>query len=154
MAENLFAYFQTNQADALLWAHGSALKSFQQFSASVANRTLPVFPSIAFIDDADAQDFTGDGLLPGAYNLGFELMVQNQNPTTATTEARSYAAAVISMIRNCPTATLLADTGATTEILESIECGFDPIQTNDAQNDFMQQIEIRATYRLTAAAYS
>jgi hypothetical protein len=52
----------TRQRDALDWALGSSsaatYKLIKKFSASVANRTTPVFPSIAFSDDANYNTIT------------------------------------------------------------------------------------------------
>jgi hypothetical protein len=82
----------------------------------------------------------------------FEVMVQNADPNQAVAESRVYAAAIVSMIRNCPSGTVLSNTGAiaNTEILESIECNFDEIKTNDTQNDFLQRFQIRVIYQLAA----
>lgn len=149
--DNLFAYFATNQADALTWAGDSSLKPIRKFSASVANRAVPAYPSMAFSDDNDAVDYSGT-VLQGAYSLTLEFSIQNQDPDTAVTQARKYAAAFVSMIRNCPQATYASGTGAVADqsVIDSIECGFDPIRSNEKQNDFLQVFQIRVTYILQA----
>lgn len=154
IADNLLAYFELHQAEAIVWAHGSALKSISHFSNSVANRAVPIFPSIAFVSDAEAQVHVDD-MVSAAYSLTFELLVQNQSPALAVTQARSYTAAILSMIRNCPPATAAANTytDAAVTVLESLETEFAEIRTNDLQNDFLQAVQIRAIYRATAPAY-
>lgn len=156
VASNLLAYFAdaTRQADAIAWAHGSALRPFQNISNSIANRAVPVYPSIAFADDDEAQDPTGDILL-SAYSVTFELLIQNSDPGIAVTEARSYAKAVVSMILNCPLSTLAASTGANVNATsqEGFETAFEEIKTNDIQNDFLQTVKIKAAFVLRASAY-
>jgi hypothetical protein len=77
------------------------------------------------------------------------MMVTNPDPNVAVVEARKYVKAVTSMIRNCPQATYTANTGTQAQAasLQTIEIGFDPIKSNEMHNDFLQQFQIRATYR-------
>lgn len=153
IAENLLAYFEANQAEALEWANGSPMKSFQRIENSVGNINLPVYPAIMFSDDADRVDYA-DELAVGAYELMFEVMVTHPNPNTATTLAIKYAMALASMIRNCPQATYTANSGALASgaVLSLLEIGFETIKTNDQHNDFLQQFQMKATYTLTASA--
>lgn len=152
IADNLLAYVATNQADALTWAGGGSLRTIKQFSNSVANRAVPVFPSIAFVDDTDAQSFDND-LVNAAYSVTFEVLTQHANPNTAVSEARTYAKMLLSIFRNCPVATWIADSGADQGYIDSAEVGFAEIKTNDAQNEFMQEFQIRLTFQLTGSAY-
>lgn len=156
VAGNLLNYFSdaTRQAEALAWAHGSELRSFANIANSVANRSDPVFPAIAFSDDNEAVSMSGDVLI-ATYAAVFELMIQNAVPSQAVIEARSYAKAVKSLIANCPKASLIANTGVPVNlvILHGLETGFDEIRTNEMQNDFMQMVQIRATFELHASAY-
>lgn len=155
IADNLLTYFATNQADALTWAGGGSLKPFRKFSNSIANRAVPVYPAIAFSDDNDAVDYTGD-VTEGAYSLTFEVSIDKATANdsnaadTVVTDARLYAIAIVSMIRNCPLATLAANTGALAggTVIETIECGFDPIRSNDARNEFLQVFQVRTVFRL------
>lgn len=152
IADNLLAYIDASQAEAFPWANGGQpLRLIQEFSDSVANRTSPVYPSIAFVSDDDAEDHTEDHL-PAAYRCTFEVMVQSSTPTTAVSEAKKYAVALKSIIRNIPDATLTASTGVTVAVLEQLETGFEEIKTNEMQNDFLQVFQIRPSYTLTAAA--
>ena len=159
--DNLLTYCLdgTRQRDALDWALGSSsaatYKLIKKFSASVANRTTPVFPSIAFAEDSDAQDVSGD-VIPGAYSVTFEISIQNANPDTAVTQSRVYQKAFASMMLNCPAATIGENTGGTVgaTTVQLIEIGFDQIKTNEKQNDFLQQFQIRLTISLTGSAYA
>jgi hypothetical protein len=152
--ENLFAFFVANQDDALTWAGDGSLKPIKKFSDSVANRTVSVFPAISFSDDADAQDLAGDTNITG-YQVSFELMVTDPSPDEAVRAARVYTKAIVSMIVNCPKATIAANTGATpgATIIEDITVGFDPIRSDEDQVDFMQLVRITPTFRLDGSAF-
>lgn len=147
MADNLMAYFEANQVAALALVGGSALKPLQQFSDSVANRSTPVFPAIAFRDDNDTVDYSQE-VLAGGYSVTFELMVQNADPDTAVAQSRIYMKAIKLMIRNIPDATLIANTNAAANktFLDSIEGTTDVIRANATQNDFLQMLTITARF--------
>lgn len=152
---NLLTYVtdSTRQTDALTWAGDSSLKLIKTFSNSVANRAIPVFPSIAFSDDNDIEEF-GEDTVTAAYAFTFEVSIQNADPDTAVTNARVYDKALRSMIVNCPSATLGTNTGCVsgTAAVQTIETGFEPIKTNEKQNDFLQQFQIRVTVTMVAPA--
>lgn len=150
---NLLTYFQAHQADALLWAYGSALKPFQQFSDTVANRSAPVFPSIAFKRDSSRTTYGNDTQLT-EYSVVFEMVIENQAPNLATSQARAYRDAVISMITNCPDATLGANTGCLKPMITEVADNFDEIQANAPKNDFFQEIEIGTTISLQTGIFS
>jgi hypothetical protein len=152
IVENLFAYWATNQADALTWAGDGSLKAIKKFSDSVANRAVPVFPAAAFSDDSEAIDFAGD-LITALYQPSFEFMVTNPNPDEAVRQSKVYVKAFTSMIVNCPEATLLSGTSATKSIIEDMTVAFDPIRADEEQIDFMQLFQIRPTFRLEASAF-
>lgn len=155
--ENLLTYITdaTRCRDALDWALGSSsaatYKLLQKYTTSVLARSTPVFPSIAFQDDTDAQDLSGD-VIQGAYSLTFEVSVQNTSPDNALTQARVYEKAITSMMVNCPVATLIAGAAAITATYEALEVGFLTIKTNEKQNDFLQQFHVRATISISTGA--
>lgn len=151
--ENLLTYVTdaTRCADALTWASGTGYKLLKKYTTSALARTTPIYPCIAFEDDTDKQDLSGD-LIDAVYSVIFEVSIQNATADTALTQARVYAKAISSMIVNCPTATLITNTGAVFGVIEAIEVGFLPIKTNEKQNDFLQQFQIRATFSLTTGA--
>lgn len=150
--ENLLTYITdaTRCGDALTWAGGTGYKLLKKYTTSVLARTSPVFPCIAFQDDTDDQAF-GDQII-GAYSVTFEVSVQNANVDTALTQARIYEKAIASMIVNCPFSTLAANTGAVNALVEGIEVGFLPIKTNEQQNDFLQQFQVRVLISITMGA--
>lgn len=152
IATNLLEYVtnQARQKQALAWAGDGNLPLITKFSRSVANRSQPVYPSIAFVEDNDFVDH-GNDVLPGVYSVTFELNVQNADPDTAALRAGIYTKALTSMILNCDT--LLDDTGAIAGSVATLETGYEPIKTNDRQNDFLQQVQIRVGVTMTAGAY-
>lgn len=153
LASNILAFIAANQAEALEWANGAAgMIAFQDINDSVANRNNPVYPSIALKDDND-EVVIDDDILQPAYSVTFEVVIENQHPSTAVTKARVYDFALKSMLRNMTSAELTNGLSGITATLLILESGFREIQTNDSQNDFFQVFEIRATFRLTGAAY-
>lgn len=154
--ENLLTWLidADRQEAALTWADGPGLKLVKTFQNSLAEPDKPVYPAIAYSDDNGATDYKED-LLGGAYSVTFQVSIQNRDADEAVIQARKYAEAFESLIVNCPEATLLAGTGATDIILDSIEQGFERIKAHvERKNDFLQQFQIRVTYVLRALAVS
>jgi hypothetical protein len=136
------------------WAGDGTLRPIKKFSDSVANKAVAVFPAISFSDDADAMDLAGDTVVT-AYQVSFELMVNDPDPDEAVRQARIYTRAIVSMIVNCPLATLAANTDATATatIIEDITVSFDPIRSDQRQVDFMQLVRITPVFRLEGSAF-
>jgi len=149
IAENLLAYIEAQQADAILWANTTPIRTIQQFSDSVANRTAPIYPSIAIRSTEDAQVF-GEDVHSGAFKVTFEIIVENAVPDTAVSEAKVYDTAIKSIIANVPHSTIAANTGAVVGsiVLEDMTSEFEDIKSNDQQNDFFQPLTISASYTL------
>lgn len=148
---NLFTYFETNQADALLWAHGSALIPFQEFSDGVQNRAFPIFPSIAF--KRDSSRTVGDGeVLQVEYSVVFEMVIENATPGAAVAQARSYLTAIQSMMANIPDATLLANTDANAVTTIEIADNFEEVKSIENKT-FFQEFEVGATFVLTGSMF-
>lgn len=145
----MLGYFNDNQGGAIQWAGNGSLTPIQEFAESVGNRTEPVFPYIAVFTDDDAVIY-GNDILEGSYQVQFELVIENPDPNTVTENAKIYAKAICSMILNCPADTLATDTGAVegSIVCQQIETSFEPVGTNDAQNDFFQEVKIRAAFTL------
>lgn len=154
IAENLLTFFEANQADAILWANGSALRPIQRFENSVANRNLPVYPAVTFIQDVDETVYDED-IEASIYTVNFLLMVTGPVPATVVSEARKYTKALESMIVNCPAATLGANTGAVTGTVKAArpESQFNEIKTNGLNNDFMQEVVISVKVQLVSSHY-
>jgi hypothetical protein len=155
--ENLLTYITdaTRCRAALDWALGSTsaatYKLLNKYTTSVLARSTPVFPSIAFSDDNDEQ--AGEDVLVCIYTAIFEVSVQNTSPDTAATQARVYSKAISSLMLNCPIATLISGTGATFgQVPHPPMTGFLPIKTNEKQNDFLQQFQIRVVVNLDTGA--
>ena len=150
IASNLMTYFNTNQDEALKWANdGSPLKKFGELAVRVQDIDKPLFPALQFSDDDDAVDYTEDECT-GVYAVTFECLIQNGDPATATLEARKYAKAIVSMIREAPSATISANTGATTGslTLRTVETGFSPIKKHKDIRSFLQEFQVKVTYSL------
>lgn len=148
LAQNVISYIQTNQADAILWANSNtALRPIKKFGDTVANRLLPVYPSMYMTDDNSASDYTNDVLI-SAYSVQFEVNVQSTTPDEAKRQADVYAAAIESMILNQPNSSRVNNTGAISAQVQLVEIGFLEIRANETQNDFLQTFQIRATYSL------
>ena len=145
-----FITTEADQVEALTKFGGSGLRSLKTPSQTVANRAIPVYPSIAFSDEDDATDYTGD-IAPSVYTTAFEGNVQSSDPDTAIAEARIYLAAVKWMAINCDT--MLTNTGMTSAALQTLEGKMLPIKSNEQQNDFLQQFQVQVTWLLTAGAY-
>lgn len=149
---NLVAYCMdpTRQAEALVWA-GGALKPIKTAHNSLAEPDKPIYPSVHRGDDDDAQDT--EDLITGAYAALLELRIQNSNADTAVSNAITYTKAWLSMIANCPAATYLAGSGATSAAIQLIETKFEAIKVHsERKNDFRQDVSIKITYSLNAAA--
>lgn len=148
--ENLIGFI-TNEAwqeAVLTWAGGSGLKLLQTRAQRRKHPDKPAFPVIYFSDDNDAKQYDSE-VVPGAYSLVLEVVIQNADPDEATRQARIYAKAIESMILNIPKATLLDGTGAFAATLDTIETGFDRMKENkDRKNDFYQIFQVRAVWQL------
>lgn len=164
IAQNLLAYFEANQDEALALAQtvygyhigpsAAPLKPFQEFSNSVANRDKPVFPAISFRDDNASVDYSQE-VLAGGYSVTFEMMVTNPDPSEAVIQSRIYQKAVKMMIRNIDDASLIANTGAAANknFLDSIETTTEAIRANATQTDFLQTVTITARFGLLGAGF-
>jgi len=155
LAVNLLTYFGTHQADALTWAGGTGLVALRAYS-TVASRVdnKPIYPMISFLDDNDSVIY-GNDLSEAAYQVTFEVVIENTNPATAVENAKIYAKALVSMIINCPAADLATGTGATQGSItcQEIETGFDEIKHID-KKDFFQVFQIRAAFTLMNSYHS
>ena len=148
IGENLLAYIEANQVDALLWAHGAALKPLARIENTVGGNA-PVYPAIFETDYTGVND-TGESYNRGASSVTFDIWITDATAATAKDQARSYAKAVKSMIRNCPNATVFAGTNtvAATSVLLTIEDTFPALEVHDNGNSYLQRIQVRASYQL------
>lgn len=154
IAENLLTYFETNQADALAWAGGGSLKLIRRFSDTVINRSAPIYPSILILTDNDTQPVPEGDVVTAAYSVTFQVHIASTSLTTAMDNAVTYRNAIMSIFRNCPESSLLADTGANTIRLAELGTEMLEVYAADRQNDFLQRFNIGASYILTDGVYS
>ena len=152
--DNLLTYCMdaTRQRDALTWAGGGAtLRLIKSIAELNADRTLTPYPSIAYTDDDDAQEF--DDIITGVYQCTFVLGSQATTAALALSNARIYDKALRSMMVNCPVATLVSGTGAARGRIQLTASGFLPVKAGNqgkATNDFLQEFQLRVTVVLTA----
>jgi hypothetical protein len=156
--DNLLTYCtnETRQRDALTWAGGATTLPLIRSIASIrANPTLPPYPSIAYTDDNDEQDF--DDEITAVYQCTFLIGVQATTAALATSNARVYDKAFTSMMVNCPASTLGANTGAaSTAKIQGKVSGFLVVKAGNegkATNDFLQEFQIRLTISMFGAAH-
>ena len=149
IGENLLAFIETNQADALAWATGgTALKPLARIENTAMTNAV-VYPAIA------ETDYTGLNDPSETYNRGtssvtFDIWVTGAAASTVKTQARYYAKAVKSMIRNCPNGTVFANTNAVanTSVLLLIEDTFPGVEIHENGTSYLQRVQIRASYQL------
>jgi hypothetical protein len=154
IADNLETFWEANQADVFTWLGEPTLPHIKRFSDSIANKDVPVYPAVAFANDSDQIEYTGD-VMEAVYAVTFQLMVVNLDPDVAVQDARKYAAALASMTVNCPPATLNLNTGVTSTetVVEATTTDFLNILADEEQVEFMQRVQFRAQIRVQASIF-
>lgn len=149
-AENLLAFFAANQRAALDWAGAApnALASIRNFYNSA--RLVTSFPSLTVLQSAHRQRH--DDLLLINFSITLETALISGDQDKLTRDARAYALAVESMMRNVPETTLFQNSiielvGNLTEL----QTEFDVLQSR--KNQFIQIFQTRGEWRLEASAY-
>lgn len=152
IAVNLMAYFVANQADVLTWAGGTGFVPLRAYS-TVASRVdkKPVFPMISFMEDTDLAVY-GNDLIGAEYKAVFEVVIDNPDPAVAKANAEIYCKALVSMILNCPGASLVTNTGAVGQSItcQQIETNFDQIAEPKSKTMFYQVFQISADFTMSA----
>ena len=153
IADNLIEYWKDNQVEVFAWAGDADLPPIKAFTDVLIQG--PVFPAVALSNDLDAVDYTGDVLNAG-YQPIFSLMVVNKDPSIAMQHARLYSRALISMLLNCPAATLLANTGviSTEVVIDDTATNFLEIMADEEEVTYMQRVDIQATIRVQASLFA
>jgi hypothetical protein len=145
VGRNILVFVAANQADALNWANdGDDLKPFKQITESVANRSAPMFPSLAIQSEGSATDFSGDVNI-SPFEISFEAVIEG-SPDTLPLLSRRYKHALESMLLNIPKADLLADSSISHFTVDSIESDMPEIKANEMQNKFYQEFTTKVTY--------
>ena len=148
--DNIIAYLEANQTDALYWANGNAggLPDIRAFHKSP--RLVKVFPAFTIINSDHVTEY--EDILNIELNMVFELAVVHGDQDTLTDRSKKYVMAVESMITNLPKTTFNTDSyivvNATLNGLESV---YD-VQGQVKTNQFIQVSQTRAQWALTAAA--
>lgn len=104
--ENLLAFIRTNNADAFLWAHGSALTAFVTVYNSALGRIKTDFPHLNTVTvERTCEEF--DGYLDIVLSFTFEAEITGTDLTQLKLNVESYMYGLESMVQNIPHATLL-----------------------------------------------
>lgn len=155
--DNLVAYLEANQTDALAWAAGSVdvLEDYQKIYPNASGRLATLFPLLMVVRQEQANDLSGDVLI-SAVELLLEGHIVGSDTDALTLKAKQYALATESMLANIPPDTLTDDSlsGGYATLLE-LETAFDVLRGNNerAATSFLQIFQIRCVYRLHTAGY-
>jgi len=151
--DNLIAFIQANQADALLWANdGTALPSIAKFHRSP--RLVTVFPALTFLQSEHKElDNEGD-TLDIDFALLLELAIIHGNQDTLVERANRYAMALESMLANVSETTFFADSiiQAQKFIFAGIHVQYD-VQ-GKYKNQFIDVLQIRTGWQITASIFA
>jgi hypothetical protein len=108
LAENLLAYMETNQTDALTWANeGAGLSDFQRFYTNASGRLQTISPCLMILGQQVETNL--EDSLQSDFRLVLEGAVSGPDTDELVANAKRYAMAVESMAVNIPSATLVAN---------------------------------------------
>jgi TRAP-type mannitol/chloroaromatic compound transport system substrate-binding protein len=153
IVDNLLAYIDAQDADALEWANGDpGLAEFAGLYSNATGRVQTKFPQMVVLTQTIETDLAGDILIAG-YQLVLETAVTGANADELATNTKIYGKAVESMLSNIPSATLTANSSpAITATLFELETRYDETRRLPTPG-FIQLFQTRAVYRLMQAAY-
>lgn len=154
IGENLLAYIMTNQRDALDWAGGTTLKLLQPVSIKVTDPTVPMLPSIGIENETEEPvDDNGD-VIDTIYSVTFEIWTEDSAPEAVIANAKRYKKALVSMVQECPTSTLLSGTGSV-QIPDRLRPAIDFPAVRSFENEmhFFQNFQIRASFKVSAGLW-
>jgi hypothetical protein len=159
IVSNLLTFFTTNQSDALLWAHGSALTAFT-FYPTAEVRMKTDFPHLGVVKRRVTTEDTDAGL-EIEYRLTFELEVAKEHTKAnrtakllelqAETDNRCYA--IESMFLNIPEATLFANVRGTGHGWRSITSS-DPLEVAISETKSLFNVQMEAILRFRETPYN
>lgn len=147
--DNLIAYFQANQADALAWANeGNNLQAIKDFHRSP--RLVSVFPALTFIQTNHRSTF--DDVLGIDLEILFEAALVNGNQDVLSDISSKYSMALESMLSNMPETTFNEGSIINTKAyLVSLNTVFD-VQ-GKFKSQFIQVFQTLALWRVEASAF-
>jgi hypothetical protein len=149
LAQNLLAYMEANQTDALTWANdGPGLSDFQKFYTNASGRLQTIFPCLMVLGQ---QVETGlEDSLQADFRLVLEGAVSGSDTDELVASAKVYAMAVESMAVNIPSTTLMANAkhyhSAYVTELNTVQ---DVV--NRITSGFLQVFRTTITYRVEAS---
>jgi hypothetical protein len=150
IVDNLLAYLEANDADALEWANDATpgLQEFQAFYSNASGRLNTIFPSCMVIAKRHATDLKSDAI-DGGLELTLEITLAGPDADQLATDANRYARAIESMLSNIPSGTLTNGVGQTTQShLFELETRFDVVGRLAGTPSFIQVFQTQATYQL------
>lgn len=148
--DNLIAFLEANQTDALYWANENAggLPDIREFYKSP--RTVKLFPAFTIINSDHTAEF--EDILSVELNMVFEFALVHGNQDTLTDRSKKYMMAIESMLSNLPKTTFTTDSYIVVNAtLNGLETVYD-VQGQVKANQFIQVSQMRAQWALTAAA--
>lgn len=154
LIDNLLAYVEENDADALEWANGSELPEFEKFYTNASGRLQTIFPSLMVLTQEGNTELQGD-ILVMEYQIVLEGTVSGSDPNQLVADTKAYAKAVESILANIPSATLTQGSSpalAQANLVE-IQTVLDIIQGRATPSAFLQIFQTRAKYNLYAQTY-
>lgn len=154
VADNLLAYIQANQTDALEWANGGpGLNDFAKLYTNASGRLQTMFPSLMILAQAEEPDIAGEVLLSGL-QLTLEGTISGGDADQLVLDTKKYAKAVASMLMNIPSASLMAGTDDVTHSqIHELETKYDILRGQQGSTAFLQIFQIRCLYALVGRAY-
>lgn len=154
IVDNLLGYIEEFGADALAWANGgTALTDFALLLPNAPGQLVTQFPCLVAISQDFEADLHGE-VLRGGLEVKFEGCVTGSNINDLTLDAKKYALAVESMLTNISSEDLTAGAlNAMTGQIWEIGTSFDLAGQLQNANSYLAVFQVKATYRLTGAAY-
>lgn len=157
IANNLLAYIEANQADALEWAYEAPATAtgFLKFYKSAKGRLSTIFPCLMILEKGVANDL--EDAITGVLTIKFEAVIAGADADTLADDAVKYGMALESMLANIPKATLgTADDESPlinpmTGGLILLETEYD--ESSSLNGTFFQVFQTKASYQLIARGY-
>jgi hypothetical protein len=149
--DNLTAYLQANQAEALKWANGGAsgLPAIRDFHKSP--RLVTVFPGLTWLQTSHKSKW--EDVLEIDFAIVLEVAIVHGNKDTLASRAPKYSMAIESMLVNVPETTFNQDS-----IIDITSTGMAVETTFDVQgkykNQFIEVFQTRANWHIEASAFS
>lgn len=149
--DNLNAFIQANQTEALKWANGgTSLPPITVFNRSV--RLTTQFPALTWLQTSHDANYGDGGLLLIEFEALIEVAIIHGNMDTAADRIVRYAMALESMVVNLPETTFKQGSILT---IESTSGRFRITHAEQGKykNKYIQVFQARAVWHIEASAY-